>query len=529
MPLWPVLKLTSQKAPAYSVKAEQKSNAISSKDVEQSDTEPDIKGYTIAVPRSADMTLDLRDTQKHSFGNPHPSCKYHQQIDRKGHSAIDATRLTTMNAADEDTFTSVNWDTPAANEQASTSNPTTATTTSGQSNNEMPGTSLPRAPHRTATSTSITSSTSGAALAGIDPASLAKRASRGDEADEKEKRTPRWEGFLMVQVTDPRKEQEGTKEMFVSYGIRAETNLRHFQRTRMTTRRRFQDFVFLREHLSKDFPACVVPPLPDKHRLEYLTGDRFNNEFLERRTQDLQLFLERVSRHPTLQRAQLLRSFLESSEWQVDMHSHTSHSSNLAHGNGEGSSGGILDSLTDTFMTAFSRVRKPDEKFEAMRERLERLEEGLGNTERVIQRTRSRHGGKSDFIYNRSTSGLQFADALQRNFHPDLSLLLLLLLLQIYPALLRLDLLHLDFRSCAPASSRLNPTLPPIDLLCNPRTRLMMLLLLLLPLLRHHPLTLPNCLHQIWVSNHKIWRRIMKIWPVPLRGLVSWKVASPNH
>lgn len=385
-----------------------------------------------------------------------------------------------MNATDEDTFTSVNWDTPSANEQASTSNPSTATTTAGQSNNEMPGTSLPRAPHRTATSTSITSSTSGAALAGIDPASLAKRASRGDEADEQEKRTPRWEGFLMVQVTDPRKEQEGTKEMFVSYGIRAETNLRHFQRTRMTTRRRFQDFVFLREHLSKDFPACVVPPLPDKHRLEYLTGDRFNNEFLERRTQDLQLFLERVSRHPTLQRAQLLRSFLESTEWQVDMHSHTSHSSNLVHGNGEASNGGILDSLTDTFLTAFSRVRKPDEKFEAMRERLERLEEGLGNTERVIQRTRSRHGGKCYFLYHRSTSGLQFADALQRNFHHDLSLLLPLLMHRVH---LHLDHLHLDFQYCALALRHLNLTLPQFDLLCNLWNRTMMLLLLLLLLL----------------------------------------------
>ena len=92
----------------------------------------------------------------------------------------------------------------------------------------------------------------------------------------------------MIQVTEPRKEQEGTKEMFVSYGIRAEvrtvkkqemmglathcvalfqTNLMHFERTRMTTRRRFQDFVFLREHLSRDFPACVVPPLPEKHRI----------------------------------------------------------------------------------------------------------------------------------------------------------------------------------------------------------------------------------------------------------------------
>jgi hypothetical protein len=32
-------------------------------------------------------------------------------------------------------------------------------------------------------------------------------------------------------------------------------------------------------------------------------------------TRSLQLFLERVCRHPTLQRSQLLRSFLESTEW----------------------------------------------------------------------------------------------------------------------------------------------------------------------------------------------------------------------
>lgn len=76
------------------------------------------------------------------------------------------------------------------------------------------------------------------------------------------------------------------------------------------------------------------------------------------------------------------------------MHSHISHTSSLAHGSGAvESGGGFLDNLSDTLLNAFSKVRKPDDKFEGMRERLERLEDGLGNTERVIQRTRSRHGG----------------------------------------------------------------------------------------------------------------------------------------
>lgn len=37
---------------------------------------------------------------------------------------------------------------------------------------------------------------------------------------------PRWEGYLMVQITEARKEHEGTKEQFVSYGIRAEVRAR---------------------------------------------------------------------------------------------------------------------------------------------------------------------------------------------------------------------------------------------------------------------------------------------------------------
>jgi sorting nexin-4 len=119
---------------------------------------------------------------------------------------------------DDDTFTSVNWDAPASDAH----------------NANVPGTSLSRTPHRTAStagpstgtgaiaSSSNTSTLNAGALAGIDPMTLAKKVGRGNDAEEEAKRTPRWEGFLMVQVTEPRKEQEGTKEMFVSYGIRAE-------------------------------------------------------------------------------------------------------------------------------------------------------------------------------------------------------------------------------------------------------------------------------------------------------------------
>ena len=96
---------------------------------------------------------------------------------------------------------------------------------------------------------------------------------------------PKWYGYLIMQVKDPVKELAETKDAYVSYLVTAKvspdphhplfsrvhllgkTNLSIFSTPNPSSRRRFQDFVFLRNNLAKDFPACVVPPLPDKHRL----------------------------------------------------------------------------------------------------------------------------------------------------------------------------------------------------------------------------------------------------------------------
>lgn len=94
---------------------------------------------------------------------------------------------------------------------------------------------------------------------------------------------PKWEGYLVTSVKDPVKELADTKDAYVSYLVSAtvcgpslsparpnadfQTNLALYSTPNPSSRRRFQDFVFLRNHLVKDFPACVVPALPDKHRL----------------------------------------------------------------------------------------------------------------------------------------------------------------------------------------------------------------------------------------------------------------------
>ncbi|KAF9567044.1 lipid binding protein [Agrocybe pediades] len=195
---------------------------------------------------------------------------------------------------------------------------------------------------------------------------------------------PKWEGYLITSVRDPVKELAETKDAYVSYLVSAKTNLPIFSTPNPSSRRRFQDFVFLRDHLVRDFPACVVPALPEKHRLEYITGDRFSPEFMERRRLDLHRFLQRLARHPTLQRSTLVRAFFESTEWHVHMHQHVAHPPTNEH------SQGILDNISDTLLNAFSRVRKPDERFLAMRENVDKFEEGLVVSERLFGRIRSR-------------------------------------------------------------------------------------------------------------------------------------------
>jgi hypothetical protein len=73
---------------------------------------------------------------------------------------------------------------------------------------------------------------------------------------------------------------------------------------------------------------------------------------------------------------------------QVHMHQH------IAHPPGAEPSPGLLDNLSDTLLNAFARVRKPDERFLDMREKVDKFEEGLVLSERLWNRIRGRTSGE---------------------------------------------------------------------------------------------------------------------------------------
>ncbi|KAF9736016.1 intercellular trafficking and secretion [Paraphaeosphaeria minitans] len=196
------------------------------------------------------------------------------------------------------------------------------------------------------------------------------------------------EGRLETFVDTPQKELPGTKDAYVSYLVTTKSDFQSFQRPEFTVRRRFTDFVFLWKQLSKEYPQCAVPPLPDKHKMEYVRGDRFGPDFTQRRAHSLHRFLKRITLHPVLRRAMLLMSFVESPDWNQHM---KGRSSRAASGSDAGG-GGFMDAVAESFVNTFTKVHKPDKRFIEVNERATKLTEDLSNVEKVVVRVARRQG-----------------------------------------------------------------------------------------------------------------------------------------
>jgi len=69
--------------------------------------------------------------------------------------------------------------------------------------------------------------------------------------------------------------------------------------------RRYSDFSWLFDHLHKERPGAIVPPLPEKQQ-----ASRFSESFIEDRRSHLELFLRRVVCNPELKDTECLLVFL---------------------------------------------------------------------------------------------------------------------------------------------------------------------------------------------------------------------------
>jgi len=118
---------------------------------------------------------------------------------------------------------------------------------------------------------------------------------------------------LMVSVDNPEKHTT-TMESYITFRVVTKTTRSEYEGEELQVRRRYNDFLWLRQRLEETQPTHIVPPLPEKHTLKRL--DRFNQEFVLTRMVALQNFLQRIADHPVLSFNRNFHTFLTAKQWE---------------------------------------------------------------------------------------------------------------------------------------------------------------------------------------------------------------------
>ncbi|XP_002719364.1 sorting nexin-11 [Oryctolagus cuniculus] len=119
--------------------------------------------------------------------------------------------------------------------------------------------------------------------------------------------TQEQEEVITVRVQDPRVQNEGSWNSYVDYKIFLHTNSKAFTAKTSCVRRRYREFVWLRKQLQRNAGLVPVPELPGKSAF-FGSSD----EFIEKRRQGLQHFLEKVLQSVVLLSDSQLHLFLQS-------------------------------------------------------------------------------------------------------------------------------------------------------------------------------------------------------------------------
>ncbi|XP_056017912.1 sorting nexin-30-like [Ostrea edulis] len=176
---------------------------------------------------------------------------------------------------------------------------------------------------------------------------------------------------LFVVVDDPEK-HTSTLEAYVTFRITIKTTRCEFDDSQYQVRRRYNDFLWLRQRLEETYPTHLVPPLPEKHSLRRL--DRFSPEFLKVRQQALQKFLTRLADHPVLSFDKNFQVFLTAKAWEFQAHK--------KHGTG------ILTRMSDSIhnISASYMMKNRSPEFTMVYEYVQNFAEKLSVIDRISQR-----------------------------------------------------------------------------------------------------------------------------------------------
>lgn len=191
---------------------------------------------------------------------------------------------------------------------------------------------------------------------------------------------------LEVTVTDPITEHEGSNS-FTIYHIKIKTDNPRLTKNEYTIVRRYSDFDILHQCLSFDYPSLLIPPLPNKQRLEYIKGGRFTEEFVAKRCNSLNIFINRVIQHPILSKSEVLLIFFEDSDyWNTYKINLNFNESNMTN---HSSSSVNIEGFTDFLMNSFKKPHvesKFNQNFKEIDHQRLKLQENLNKIDKIYSK-----------------------------------------------------------------------------------------------------------------------------------------------
>lgn len=188
---------------------------------------------------------------------------------------------------------------------------------------------------------------------------------------------------MKIKVVNPITEHEGSTS-FTIYHIEIETNNPRLSKSKYTIVRRYSDFDILHQCLTFDHPTLLIPPLPNKQRLEYIKGGRFTDEFVSKRCNSLNIFLNRVIKHPILSRSEVLMIFLEDNDYWNSYKGSLHHLGDAS--NTMGHSNSSVEGVTDFLMNSFKKPHvesKFNKNFKEMDHQRLNLQDNLNKIDRI--------------------------------------------------------------------------------------------------------------------------------------------------
>lgn len=123
---------------------------------------------------------------------------------------------------------------------------------------------------------------------------------------------------LCVKIDNPQKHLE-TLETYITFRLTTKVARIEFNDNEYIVRRRYNDFIWLRQKLVECHPFCIIPPLPGKHSLMGQL-DRYSKDFIIMRMKALNVFINRIVQHPILSCNEHFKVFITAKQSDFALH-----------------------------------------------------------------------------------------------------------------------------------------------------------------------------------------------------------------